>query len=163
MIFDGADLHDTDLSHSYLDPLNKVCLDGARLCGGSATHFTDCSVRNADLSNTRLNPAEIVGSDFSGARLAGVSGSFTVARDTIFRNAHLCKAGLGESKFPGCDFAGADLTNADLGKCDFTGANFNGANLTNADLPQITVSCRVSLARSCHRNDGVEGPQWLRG
>jgi len=121
---DGADLRESDLSGSCLDQLVRVNLDGAILAQAYVFHLTDCSARNADFSNVRLNPAVIVRTDFTSAKLTHVQGGYTRSEQAIFRDADLTGALLQESTFPGADFAGATLTRAFLDKCDFTGNQF---------------------------------------
>jgi len=138
---DGADLRGADLSGSCLGELVRVNLDGALLRGAYVPHLTDCSARNADFSGVRFNPAVIVRTDFTGAKLT-VDGSYTRSEQAVFRDADLTRAQLQDSTFPKADFAGANLTGAFLDKCDLTNANFRGANLSQTSL------CRAKLANA---------------
>jgi uncharacterized protein YjbI with pentapeptide repeats len=139
---DGADLSGADLSGSCLDNLVRVNLDGARLPRAYVFHLTDCSARNADFSNVRLNPAVIVRTDFTGATLTGVEGSYTRSQQAVFRAADLTGALLQESTFSRADFGGANLSRAFLDRCDLAGASFRGAGLSNASL------CRANLTNA---------------
>src|SRR5262249_32184753 len=126
---DGADLSGADLSSSHLGELTRVNLDGANLRDAHVPHLTDCSARDADFSVVRFNPAVIVHTDFTGAKLPRVSGSYTVSEWAIFRNADLSEAMLQNSKFTEVDFAGANLTRAFLDECALKRANFRGTKL----------------------------------
>jgi uncharacterized protein YjbI with pentapeptide repeats len=137
---DGADLSGADLSGSSLGNLIRVNLDGAHLAGAYVPHLTDCSARQADFSHVRFNPAVIVRTDFTGAKLTAVQGSYTRSEQAVFRDADLTGALLQESTFSGADFAGANLTRSFLDKCDLAGARFRDANLCDASL------CRANLA-----------------
>jgi uncharacterized protein YjbI with pentapeptide repeats len=139
---DGADLSGADLSSSHLGELTRVNLDGAKLCETYVPHLTDCSARNADFTGARFNPAVIVHTDFTGAKLPRVSGSYTVSEWAIFRNADLSEAMLQNSKFTEADFAGANLTRAFLDECALNRANFRGARLIHASL------CRADLTQA---------------
>jgi len=148
---DGADLSGADLSGSGFEQLNHVNLDGALLCGAYVPHLVDCTARKADFSNVRFNPAVIVRTDFTGAKLTDVEGSYTRSEGAVFRNADLTHAELRESTFFSADFAGANLTRSILDECDFTGANFRGANLSQASL------CRANLTNADLRGANLTG------
>jgi uncharacterized protein YjbI with pentapeptide repeats len=137
---DSADLSGADLSGSCLGELVRVNLDGALLPGAYVPHLTDCSARNADFTNVRFNPAVLVRTDFTGAKLLRVEGSWTRSEEADFRDADLTGALLQNSTFARCDFAGANLTDAYLNDCDLTGAVFRGANLTRASLSRAKLA-----------------------
>jgi uncharacterized protein YjbI with pentapeptide repeats len=139
---EGADLRGADLSGSSLGELVRVNLDGAILPQAYVPHLTDCSARKADFSSVRFNPAVIIRTDFTGAKLTGVSASYTRSEQAVFRHADLTGASFEDSTFLKADFAGANLTRAILDKCDLTGASFRGANLSN------TSFCRAKLANA---------------
>ncbi len=139
---EGADLSGADLSRSCMDELVRVNLDGAHLPGAYVFHLTDCTAQQADFSGVRFNPAVIVRTDFTGAKLPRVEGSCTRSEHAIFRNADLSDASLHDSTFLNADFACANLTRAFLDKCDLTGANFRGANLSQTSL------CRANLTNA---------------
>lgn len=134
---DDADLCGADLSGSSLGELVRVNLDGARLTGAYVPHLTDCSARSADFSNVRFNPAVIARTDFSGAKLTHVCGSYTRSEQAVFRDADLTGAMLQDSTFPEGNFDGANLTRAFLDQCDLSGATFRGANITQASLSRV--------------------------
>jgi uncharacterized protein YjbI with pentapeptide repeats len=137
---EGADLSGADLSGSSLGELVRVNLDGAILSQAYVPHLTDCSARKADFGGARFNPAVIVRTDFTGARLTGVQGGYTRSERTIFRDADLTRALLQDSSFLQADFAGANLTRVFLDHCDLTGANLRGANLARAGLSRANLA-----------------------
>jgi uncharacterized protein YjbI with pentapeptide repeats len=150
---DDADLRDAELSGSSLGDLVRVNLDGARLPGAYVPHLTDCSARHADLSNVRFNPAVIVRTDFTGAKLADVFGSYTRSEQVVFRDADLTRAQLQNSMFPEANFDGANLTQAFLDNCDLTGATLRKANLTRASFSRAKlVNANLSNANLAGAN-----------
>ncbi|MCA9069872.1 MAG: pentapeptide repeat-containing protein, partial [Planctomycetaceae bacterium] len=131
---DDADLEGADLSGSCLGELVRVNLDGALLKGAYVPYLVDCSLRGADLTHVRLNPAVITRSDFTGAKLTRINGSYTVSQRAIFQEADLTRAELDNSSFLEANFDRANLTEAQLDRCDLTGASFRGADLRGARL-----------------------------
>jgi len=135
----------TPLTEGTVYNAEGCTFDGARITDGGFTE--QCprnSVKGADLSDARLNPANISGCDLTGSKLCRVMAGYTRASDVIFRDADLTGAEFDEAHFERSDFTGADLSKADLKKCNFTGAilrkaklagaDLRGANLTGADL-----------------------------
>lgn len=105
-------------------------LQGARLMGKlDGTSFRAADLTGADFSSyepragqgtlTTRRGTDLIGCDFSGARLGGAD--FTTAI-------------LEFAKFPGADLRGARLVDAALAKADFTGADLTGADFTGADV-----------------------------
>jgi uncharacterized protein YjbI with pentapeptide repeats len=137
---DGADLRGADLSGSNLGELVRVNLDGALLPNAYVPHLTDCSARHTDFSNVRFNPAVIVRTDFTGAKLANVFASYTQSEQAVFCEADLTGALLQDSAFPGGNFDGANMTRAFLDNCDLTAATFRGANLTGASFSRAKLT-----------------------
>ena len=147
---DGADLRGADLSHTSLGHLVNVNLDGATLAHGFTSHYEGCSVRGADLTGTRFNPATVIDTDFSGSKLTRVMGDYTQGERVVFRRSDLARAMFSNSTLRESDFAGADLTGACFDDCDLTGSCLAGtilvrtsltrARLTDADLTGADLS-----------------------
>jgi uncharacterized protein YjbI with pentapeptide repeats len=134
----GCSFRDADLRGAAVSYSPRCIFDNARITREDWSSFSgdmmDCSVKNADLTGTRLNPADVSRSDFTGAKLSVETASYTVARDAIFRNADLSDAEMDESKFDRADFTEADLSRAHLEKSVFTKATLARAKLVGADL-----------------------------
>jgi len=77
-----------------------------------------------DLSQTRLQNADLHGADLTRANLTNAN----------LTNADLTKADLTKADLRGANLTDADLTNANLTNADLTNADLRGANLTNAGL-----------------------------
>ena len=112
-IFEGAVLHDVDLSGSHLDNavvfregvLNRVTLPkGLRGIDFSQVTATDLDLSNADLRTAEFKGASMLGADLSGAQLSGAN----------FENAKLCGVNMAEvvldgtTTFRKADFSGPE-------------------------------------------------------
>jgi uncharacterized protein YjbI with pentapeptide repeats len=139
---DGADLFGADLSGSSLGELVGVNLDCALLPRAYVPHLTDCTARCSDFGGVRFNPAVIVRTVFTAAKLVGADGACTRSEQAVFREADLTRAYLPDSTFLRADFTGANLTGAQLDHCDLTGSTFRGTNLSRATL------CRAKLVNA---------------
>ena len=123
--------------------------------------FTDCNLRQADLSNfsfsgasqgvsfrgADLRGANVWGANFNrcdltGANLEGIEGadwaqwSNSAPRARDFRGVQWRSASLSHRNFTDCDLEGADLRHSHLNFADFSGANLRGANLRNCIMVQ---------------------------
>lgn len=128
-----ADFSDANLHRANLKGANLLLTDfsGADLSQANLSETADAAgeslghVRRgprfaeADLSNCDLSRAYCEVSDFTGARLQGVS---------------LQGAMMREAKLTGCDLSNLDLSHAEL-----TDANLHGASLVGADLRRATL------------------------
>ena len=115
---EGADLSDLDLSGAELEgvklkeadlggtDLSDANLGGADLTGSDAKQTV---LRGANLYESYLEKAELIGADLSGADLSG-------------------------AQVKGADLSGANLTNADLTYAELTYAELKGAELEGAKL-----------------------------
>ena len=102
----GAKLPDADLRGAVL---KNAKLEGADLSG--------CRLQRADLSRTRLDwtvpgKVDLAHADLTGADLTDADLSRSDLSETIFRNALLIRARLGETKTAGMRLGGAVVTNA---------------------------------------------------
>ena len=88
-----------------------------------------------------LQPAEaamdyakqvLIGHDFAGADLRGVTFNLTNLRDADFKGADLRGASLFGAKLQDADLSGADLTDATLDSAVLEGTNLSNAVLENA-------------------------------
>ena len=102
-------------------------LDGSDFRGADLTgaDFSAYEPRPGQGTQTTRSGSDLLGCDFSGARLAGVN----------FINANLTF-----SRFPGADLRGALLADADLTNVDFSGADLTGADLSGANLYGATLA-----------------------
>jgi uncharacterized protein YjbI with pentapeptide repeats len=139
--FKGADLDAAIVNNMRNCTFDKVQLRNGYFSGS----IQSCSVRNADLSDTRLNPADLTGSDFTGTKVLRSTASYTQGQNVVFARADLRESSFDVSKFHGANFAGADLRQAHLQQTDFTDAIFRGAKLNDADLRNSTL-CRADLS-----------------
>ncbi|MCK9470336.1 MAG: pentapeptide repeat-containing protein [Bacilli bacterium] len=106
----------------------------------------------ADLSNTNLRKAYLIGTNLSGADLSGANLSNAILRGADLNNVNLINAilrgaDLRDSILFMVDFRGADLSNANLRGADLSGANLRYANLNRANLNRADLS-RVSANES---------------
>ena len=89
--------------------------------------FTDASMKEANLENTKLS-----GANFSGAYLF----------EAIFDDANVTNVNFGEANLQGVNLEGLDLSESDLRKANITNIKFTGATLNKTDLRgAIGISC----------------------
>jgi uncharacterized protein YjbI with pentapeptide repeats len=74
----------------------------------------------------------LIGADFAGADLRGVTFNLTNLREANFQGADLRGASLFGAKLQDADMAGADLRDATLDSAVFEGTNLNNAVLVDA-------------------------------
>jgi hypothetical protein len=101
----------------------------------------ECTLIDAELTNTDLRGADLRGANLRGANLTGANlyGADLTGVD-LTHGANLTDADLS-----GADLGGADLTGADLTGADLTDATLSGANLTKANLRQVWVCVGTRL------------------
>jgi uncharacterized protein YjbI with pentapeptide repeats len=140
----GCSFRDADLRDAWVSDMSRCTFDGACLApqdGGFFEDSTDCSVKNADLSGINMAySVNVSRSDFSGTKLRRVNAPYTMARDTIFRQADLTEADFSESQFDRADFSGANLSRTRLARSVFTGATLARAKLVRANLHNTNLA-----------------------
>jgi LruC domain-containing protein/uncharacterized repeat protein (TIGR01451 family) len=130
----------------------------AELCAGvdwSGQDLSDAKLNQADLrganlsganlSNAKLNQADLSGANLSGANLsdASLSGADLtgVRSGGVTGIPKLLPTGWqlldGYLVGPGMDFSDADLSGVDLSGVDLAGADLSGADLSDADLTEV--------------------------
>jgi len=146
--FKGVNFYKTKMTNVLF--MNSQ-LDGANFGNadlGSA-YMNNCICTDADLSNTNLECAELLSSDFSGANFTNAKLITTYKeaqisdsnlKNAILMNMNLTGAIIHDTNFSGANLTGANLTNVNIMSSpmskgsDFSGANLTGVNLTNVDL-----------------------------
>jgi len=153
---DRSDLHQADLTGADISNASFIgadlrgvwlqCADLNELLLSDNRERAHCaSARFADMSRARLDGAQMVGIDLSGAKLeeaflVEAELNFALLVGTNFSSAHLEKADLtGGVQAQGANFLiaalqGADLTGAQLQFADFSSAGLQGAVLNYAGL-----------------------------
>lgn len=127
--------------------------------------FTNCRFQHANLFIAKFEQCKMVGSDFAGTQLGGVTISGGDWSYTNLRNADLSKQNLRgirfcEADLYGCNLEKADLRNVDLTRCqmgkvrlqqaDLRGATMSGVDFTSVDIKgvRIDMNLAVEFARS---------------
>lgn len=105
---------------------NKAPLDGVIVSGED---LSGLDFSGLDLSGISCVETNFQKSNFTGAKLAGISGKKADFSDAVMREANLTKAMCGNAVFKG-----ADMGKARLDKCVFKGADFTGADLAGAEF-----------------------------
>lgn len=118
--FDGANLKGARFAGK---------LDGAsfRAADAAGADFSSYEPRAGQGTLTTRRGTDLIGCDFSGARLEGANFTTAILEFATFRGADLRGARLVDAALSKVDFTGADLTGA-----DFTGADVYNAVLTGA-------------------------------
>ena len=106
---EGADLSGANLAGSYFDELVRVNLDGATLCSAFLSGLTDCTLREADLSNARFS-GTITRTDLTGAKFTRAHFSSARSEGVVFRDADLSGVSLRKSTLSHSVFDGANLS-----------------------------------------------------
>ena len=106
-------------------------------------------LKNADLSDSRMSPSNLNGSDLYRVNLSGSSFRDSTAVNTRFFEANLTRldgrrsdfsrsnmmrVAASDANFRGADFRGADLRGADFRNSDLRDADFRGADLRGVDF-----------------------------
>ncbi|MFE5702198.1 pentapeptide repeat-containing protein [Rhodococcus koreensis] len=104
----------------------------------------DCGLADADLTQLKLNRANLIGANLAetrligaeliGAKLRGATLTLSDLTGAKLLNADLAGADLSFTKMSGARLVAANLAGADLGAADLTGANLMGADLSGATL-----------------------------
>ncbi|MGB3536267.1 MAG: pentapeptide repeat-containing protein [Microcoleaceae cyanobacterium] len=124
----GADLRGADLTSAFL---SRVFM--------KRTNFL-----NATLNQANLTESDLLGANFSSAKLLGTNLESANLKDAKFTGADLANANLSngnlelarmkEASAQGALFISTNLKNADLTASDLAGADFQRANLRNSNL-----------------------------
>jgi hypothetical protein len=101
---------------------------------------TGLNLQGANIRDTPLDGAYLVGANIQGANLRGgqLAGAFLV--DAILQGANLTGADLTGALLNGADLEAANLRDADLSGADLSGADLTRANLSGANLDGVTWS-----------------------
>jgi len=133
-----ADLSGLDLQGVCLVKANlaRVDLAGANLSGADlrGANLTNASMREAFLSDTKLDGAVLRNADLDGANLSAAS-----LVDADLANANLEGANLERAQAHGAHFSHAVLTDARLGKAEL-GADLRRAVLDETNLEEADLS-----------------------
>ena len=100
--------------------------------------WAGCDKSDASMPNAILRNANLIGTRFERADLAGADLSYANLDSANMRNASLRGAVLKGASLNQTDLTGADLSGADLSFAVLTGAKIDGANLEGASLRQST-------------------------
>ncbi len=95
---------------------------------------TGLNLQGANIRNTPLDGAYLVGANIQGANLNGGELADAFLVDAILQGANLNNADLAGALLNGADLESANLHGADLNGANLTAADLTGANLTGADL-----------------------------
>jgi uncharacterized protein YjbI with pentapeptide repeats len=119
--FAGLEVNDVELHGD----LTGIDLSDGRLVTIEMSHIIliNANLRNAWLTDSCLNAADLTNADLRGCSLIGAK----------FGKANLTGADLRNARFNNTDFSGANLTGANLIGVEFKGV-LRGANLTRANL-----------------------------
>jgi uncharacterized protein YjbI with pentapeptide repeats len=134
----GAHLEGADLSYAHLERANLSCgFDHSKAREGADPHCAD--LRDAFLSHTYLNGAdlrgaELHGADLNGADFHGTNLSYADLHGADLRQGHLRGANLSQAHLQGADFSYAALQGADLSSAGLQGADLSTTHLQGADL-----------------------------
>jgi uncharacterized protein YjbI with pentapeptide repeats len=98
------------------------------------------SLEGADLTNSNLSNARLVGAEIKGARFAN-----STLKDANLYDSNLCGCNFSNSIFDGASLEGTDLSytilkGAKLRNTDLTKTNLEWANLENADLSNTIIT-----------------------
>ena len=110
---DGADLRGASAHYAEFGDLKDARFDGADLSDAYFHDAEGCTFRKAVMSETWLGFGDADGytrCDFTGAKMAKVSGESCRFVGSVFEGADLSDGALEESDFSGVNLAGADLT-----------------------------------------------------
>jgi len=112
-----------------VSPADRAALAGSNLTGANIAKLTFLG-ESLDLTGTTLNNANLSGTDFTLARLAGASLQNVTAPGAVFESADLS----GDGTHAAASLAGSNthLEGASFVNADISGASFIGAHLDNA-------------------------------
>jgi uncharacterized protein YjbI with pentapeptide repeats len=121
----------------------------------SGADLSDTGLRNAYLIGANLNEADLSDADLSGAYLSDADLSGAYLSDADLSGAYLTSANLSGASLTsanlsrvylivanlsGANLSGANLSGADLSGADLSGADLSGADLSDADLSVANLS-----------------------
>ncbi len=130
--FIGADLGNVDFREANL---RKAKLNDANLSKANLNNadLREAKLRDSNLGNTtKLNRANLMGTDLSDADLVNAS-----LRNANLANANLSDADLVNANLSDTDLREANLRNANLKNANLRNANLKNANLRNANLENV--------------------------
>jgi uncharacterized protein YjbI with pentapeptide repeats len=113
-----------------------------------------CAFDAAQAQGACFDDARVEDSNFSAADLSGASFRSAGLSETVFDRALLQGAVFDDASGDGCSFRGADLRSASLMNTRFVDADFRGADLRGADLRDANV------ARADFRGALLEGARF---
>ena len=122
--------------------LSQTRLQNADLHGADLTraNLTNANLTNADLTKAYLRGANLTNAGLTGANLTGADLTRAYLRGATLTNAGLTVAKLTGANLTGADLRGAKLTNAGLTGATLTGADLRGADLRGADLTNANLT-----------------------
>ena len=106
--------------------------------GGEQADFSNCLLKDLDLSRKNLNSAVFVGAEFTNTRLCGTELCFAVLNNAKFYNCDLSDTVAEEAEFKGVDCIGSNFSRG-----IFTHSNFVGAIFSDCEM------CCVSMQSCC--------------
>ncbi len=139
----------------FSDPSAHNLQEALRSAADRGVSLRYADLRNADLTQIKLNSLDLSYSDLTNAQFlqaklndvdfhgANLQNSTFLQASMLgvnFSNCKLSGANLSQCKAPGGNFAGADLHDASLDQAHFEGANFKYANLS--DIHSFSTSFR---------------------
>lgn len=107
--------------------------------GGEQADFSNCLLKDLDLSRKNLNSAVFVGAEFTNTRLCGAELCFAVLNDAKFYNCDLSDAVAEEAEFKGVNCIGSNFSRG-----IFTHSNFAGAKFCECEMSCVNMqSCCI--------------------
>lgn len=107
--------------------------------GGEQADFSNCLLKDLDLSRKNLNSAVFVGAEFTNTRLCGAELCFAVLNDAKFYNCNLSDAVAEEAEFKGVNCIGSNFSRG-----IFTHSNFAGAKFCECEMSCVNMqSCCI--------------------
>ena len=102
--------------------------------GGGQADFSNCLLKDLDLSRKNLNSAVFVGAEFTNTRLCGAELCFAVLNDAKFYNCDLSDAVAEEAEFKGVNCIGSNFSRG-----IFTHSNFAGAKFCECEMSCVNM------------------------
>ncbi len=157
-----ADLTSSDLTDAILREADLSGIDGSQMKLADAIAHR-ANFREAWLDGVELSGADFTQAAFSGANLAGSSGTYVRFSQAKLRDVDatgarwpdvdLVEAKLHQAKLVDADLHNADLTGASGAEVDFSGANLDNSVATEARFPGGRfVGTRLGQARWMRAN-----------
>ena len=113
-----------------------LCLNDA---GGEQADFSNCLLKDLDLSRKNLDSAVFGGAIFTNTRFCCTDLCFPVLNNAKFYNCNLSDAFAEEAKFKDVECIGSDFSRGTFTHSNFAGARFRDCNMTYFSMPKCCI------------------------